>query len=205
MGYEARVSTANPACILFLIDQSSYMSDPFGSTLPSAPRLDALLGNVESADAEELKRASRSKASFVAAIIDRALNQLIARCRTATGEVRDYFHVGLLGYGNDITPLLKGAVVPISEVIRHPLNMNQTRQAIGPASGSQLQTRPGIWVEPNAFGGTAMRNALLRAANVIGSWLDSHRDCFPPIVVNLSDGEATDGNPLGPASDLKRL
>jgi hypothetical protein len=32
MSYEAEIGRRNPACMLFLIDQSESMSDPFGGT-----------------------------------------------------------------------------------------------------------------------------------------------------------------------------
>ncbi len=50
-----------------------------------------------------------------------------------------------------------------------------------------------------------MSRALTRAHSVIKTWLDAHPDCFPPIVINISDGEATDGDPSNLANNLKQL
>ena len=50
-----------------------------------------------------------------------------------------------------------------------------------------------------------MSRALTRAHSVIKNWLDEHPDCFPPIVINITDGEATDGNPSNLATNLRKL
>src|SRR5207248_7581333 len=45
--------------------------------------------------------------------------------------------------------------------------------------------------------------ALSRARDVMGGWLAQHPGAFPPIVVNITDGESTDGDPSAPAETLK--
>jgi hypothetical protein len=41
-----------------------------------------------------------------------------------------------------------------------------------------------------------MCQALDLAAQIVRSWIDLHPRDFPPIVLNVTDGEATDGDPL---------
>jgi Mg-chelatase subunit ChlD len=62
-----------------------------------------------------------------------------------------------------------------------------------------------IWFDPVANGGTPMCAALGRATTILQGWLAQHPDCFPPIVINITDGEATDGDPTGPAKTLTSL
>ncbi len=50
-----------------------------------------------------------------------------------------------------------------------------------------------------------MSRALTRAHSVIKRWLADHPDCFPPIVINISDGEPTDGDPSNLAKNLQQL
>ena len=50
-----------------------------------------------------------------------------------------------------------------------------------------------------------MSQALTRATEIIDGWLRQHPDCYPPIVVNITDGESTDGDASGPATNLRRL
>ena len=56
-----------------------------------------------------------------------------------------------------------------------------------------------------ASGTTPMNQALAQAKSVIETWLSQHPDCFPPIVINITDGEATDGDPSNAAEEIRRL
>ena len=47
--------------------------------------------------------------------------------------------------------------------------------------------------------------ALKRAYEVLGDWVIRHPASYPPIVINITDGEATDGNPTEPARRLASL
>src|SRR3954463_11027747 len=96
MAYTAQITRANPTLIVFLLDQSGSMADPFG--------------------AEQHAR----KADFVARAVNHALHDLVIRC-TKTEEVRDYYHVAVVGYGRTVLtgfggPLSGLAVAPISAV-----------------------------------------------------------------------------------------
>lgn len=62
-----------------------------------------------------------------------------------------------------------------------------------------------VWFEPVANGGTPMSQALQEAKTVIESWLCQHTNSYPPIVINISDGAATDGDPAPHAEALRNL
>src|SRR5512133_75708 len=79
--YDAEISRANPGCILFMIDRSGSMEDPF-------------FGAVEGAQAGQ----KVTKAQGVADAINRLLSTIVIRCTKEEGA-RDYFDVGVLGYG----------------------------------------------------------------------------------------------------------
>src|SRR5436190_9722124 len=100
MPYEAELTRANPTCLLFLIDQSSSMAEPFGG------------------------QADKPKAQGVADGINRLLQNLILKCAKSDG-IRDYFHVGVIGYGGRVAWALSGPLsghklVPISLVANNP-------------------------------------------------------------------------------------
>lgn len=50
-----------------------------------------------------------------------------------------------------------------------------------------------VWMDPVANGGTPMTRALGYADDLVARWVDEHPGGFPPIVLNLTDGESTDG------------
>src|SRR5258708_5288351 len=46
-----------------------------------------------------------------------------------------------------------------------------------------------------AENGTPMCAALQQARGVVESWLAEHPRCFPPVMLHITDGESTDGDP----------
>jgi hypothetical protein len=187
--YSAEISRANPSCFLFLIDQSGSMDDPFGGGGDAA----------------------RKKADGVADAINRLLQNLVIKCAKSEG-VRDYYHVGVLGYGAKVGPAFGGdlagkELAPISEIADHPARVEErTKKTDDGAGGLVDQTvKFPVWFDPVAKGGTPMCGALGQARDVLSSWLGQHGSCFPPIVINITDGESTDGDPSGAAKALTDL
>jgi hypothetical protein len=187
MPYSAEISRSNPTCFLFLVDQSKSMLGPIGGGQ------------------------GKKKADAVAESLNRILYTLVLRC--VWGQtVLDRFHVGVLGYGRQILPALGGALagrelVPISELARSPLRVEQRVQKVDDGRGGQVEqtVRAPVWFEPVAGGKTPMTTCLERATQMLSTFLIAHPACFPPLVLNLSDGEATDGNPEKAAETLRQL
>jgi hypothetical protein len=183
MPYSAEISRANPTCFLFLIDQSKSMLQP----MAGAP--------------------GKTKAEAVAEAVNHLLYTLVLRCVWGNA-VLDRFHVGVLGYGSAVRPALGGALagrdlVPVGEVARNPLRVEQRTQA-GPAGATQSVRFP-VWFEPAGDGSTPMCATLKRASTLLAGFLAAHPDCFPPIVVHITDGRPTDGNPEQDAARLRQL
>lgn len=188
MPYTAEISRANPSCFLFLIDQSGSMADPFGA-------------------GESNKR----KADGVADAINRLLQNLVIKCAKAEG-VRDYFYVGVVGYGVLVGSAFGGSIagkelVPISEVANKPARIEERVRKVEDGAGGLVEQKSKfpVWFDPVANGGTPMCQAITYAQSIIQTWLNQHPGCFPPIVINITDGEATDGDPSGPAQSLRSL
>ncbi len=59
-----------------------------------------------------------------------------------------------------------------------------------------------VWIDPVGDGGTPMTAALNRAHELAAAWAASYQQCYPPIIVNITDGMATDGDPRPAASNL---
>jgi hypothetical protein len=188
MAYTAEVSRTNPSCFLFLIDQSGSMSDPFGT------------GEVR-----------KKKADGVADAINRLLQNLVIKCAKAEG-VRDYYHVGVIGYGMNVGPAFSGPLagkdlVPISQVAEMPARIEERTKKVDDGAGGLVDqtVKFPVWFDPIAQGGTPMCRALTRTQTILKGWLDAHHDCFPPIVINITDGESSDGDPSLPSENLKQL
>jgi hypothetical protein len=187
MPYTAELSRTNPTCFVFLIDQSSSMAEPFGAQ-PEKP-----------------------KAQGVADGINRLLQNLALKCAKGDG-IRDYFHVGVIGYGARTAWALGGALagqklVPMSVLANHPLRVEQRTRKVDDGAGGLIEQsfKFPVWFEPTAVGKTPMCQALTEATLAVKAFVAKYPQSFPPLVINISDGKATDGNPELPASDLKQV
>lgn len=85
MPYTAEISRSTPSCFLFLIDQSGSMRDPFGDTT------------------------GKIKSTGVADAINRLLQNLVIKCTKSEG-LRDYYHVGVIGYGATVGSAFGGSL-----------------------------------------------------------------------------------------------
>ena len=186
MPYSAEISRANPSCFLFLIDQSGSMEDPFAG------------GD-----------AARKKADSVADAINRLLQNLVIKCAKEEG-IRDYFYVGVIGYGDKVGPALSGELagrelVSIGDIGNKPARIEQRIKKVEDGAGGLIDQpiRFPVWFDPKAHGATPMCQALTLAHEVLARWLPQHPDSFPPIVINLTDGEATDVDPTATANALR--
>jgi hypothetical protein len=185
--YVSESSRASPGCFLFLIDQSSSMAEPFGAQ-PEKP-----------------------KAEGVADGINRLLQNLVLKCAKADG-VRDYFHAGVIGYGGRVAWALGGQLagqklVPVSVLANFPLRVEQRQRKVDDGAGGLVEQKfkfP-VWFEPVAGGRTPMCQAISEACHALEDFITRFPDSFPPLVINISDGKATDGNPELPAAQLRRL
>lgn len=186
MSYGAEISRSTPTAFLFLVDQSGSM--------------------------EERMASGKSKAEFVADALNRTLMNLIIRCTKSEGT-RDYFHVGVLGYGdsgvkNGFSGELGNSVLnPISRIESNPTRVEDRKKRVDDGAGGLVEQsiKFPVWFEPKSSGGTPMRAALTRGAEEIANWCDTHPDGYPPTVLHITDGESTDGDPEEIANALRQL
>jgi hypothetical protein len=216
MPFTAEISRTNPSCFLFLVDQSSSMNDVFGP------------------------ESGQSKAQGVADALNKLVQTLVLRCAKAEG-IRDYFHVGVIGYGNRVGPVLgvsplneepqpmmepppstpvaldgdpetiaklvKDVLRPISAVANKPLRVETRSRQIDDGAGGQAtqKVKFPVWLEPAAYGATPMCEAIDFAWHVLNDFLCRYPGCYPPAVINITDGEATDGDPEPHAGCIRDL
>lgn len=187
MPYSAEISRANPSCFLFLIDQSGSMVEPIAGS------------------------DGKRKCDSVADAINRLLHNLIIKCARGEG-VRNFYDVCVIGYGAQVAPGFSGPlagrdIVPLSEVANHPARVEERIKQLDDGAGGVIQqkTKFPIWFEPLAKGTTPMGAALELAHHLLTSWVAAHQFSYPPIVINISDGEATDFGPVPQAEALRSL
>ena len=148
--------------------------------------------------------------------MNRVLQNLVIRCAGNDG-VRDYFHVAVIGYGGDNTAGRVGSsfggtlagreLVPISEIANCPARVDERSKKMDDGAGGVVEQKVKfpIWFDAKAAGGTPMCAALQKAYTILSGWNIQYPNSFPPTCINITDGESTDGDPTGPAEQIKSL
>jgi len=182
MAYDRRIDRAHPSLVLLLLDQSGSMSATMGGD-------------------------HRTRAEAVADAVNSVLFELVLRCVKDAGEgPRHYYDAGVIGYAvpDQVGAALGGELagrttVSSVELAEHPLRLEERM-----LDGGRTVRTP-VWVEPLAIGSTPMCEALDLAGKVCADWIEAHPHSFPPVVINLTDGIANDGDPSEWAQRLTRL
>lgn len=186
MPYSAEISRDNPTCILFVIDQSGSMDEKMGT--------------------------GKSKAEFVADVLNKTIYTLITNCTKADG-VRNYFDIGVIGYGGGGVgqslggPLAGKLIHPITALEQSPLRIEDRTRLDDDGAGGVLERRikfP-VWFSATSSGGTPMCAALTKAAEAMVEWCDGHPGNYPPTILHVTDGASTDGDPEKIAAAIKQL
>jgi len=155
------------------------------------------------------------KADALADVANRTLHDLVIRC-TKSEEIRNYYEIAVLGYGaSSDTPVTSslggpggaGSVAKISEVAEHPVRLEDRTKKLPDGAGGVVEqkVRFPIWVEPQSGNGTPMCAALEQARNIVNDWLKGHPNCFPPVILHITDGESGDGDPTAMGQAIATL
>ncbi len=188
MPYSAEISRTNPSCFLFVIDQSASMEDAFAADGTPKPKADG-----------------------VADAINRLLQDLVIKCAKSEG-VRDYYHVGVIGYGQNVGPAFSGDllgqdVVPVSKIAEAPARVEERIKKVEDGAGGLVEqaVKFPVWFDATANGGTPMCAAMTLAQDILENWIEQHPKAFPPVVIHITDGESTDGDPTEAMQGIKNL
>ena len=186
MSYSAEINRQNPTCFLFLIDQSGSMEDKMDS--------------------------GKSKALFLADVLNKTLYSLVINCTKADG-LRKYFDVGVIAYGgtgvaSGYGGALNGQMIqPITAVEQSPLRVEERSKKVDDGAGGVIEQKikfP-IWFDPTSSGGTPMCEGFRKVAEVLAQWCDNHPNSYPPTILHVTDGQSTDGVPEDIAENVRKL
>ena len=192
MTYTADISRNSPGCFLFLVDQSRSMSDSLGGE-PDSTKMDG------AADA-----------------LNRVLDAISQRCSQGM-DIRDYFHVGIITYTTDNagntqleTPLPgttpEQPFLSISQVVdAAEVEERQVKESDGAGGIVEVTRKFPVWLRPRAGWGTPMCAALTAASTALSDWTAQHQDSYPPMLINITDGEAGDGDPVAWSQHIMEL
>ena len=192
MPYSADISRTNPGCFLFLIDQSGSMSGALGGQ-PGVRKMDG------AADA-----------------VNRILDAISQRCSQGM-DVRDYFHVGVIRYstdeqGNpDVQSVLpstspEAPFLAISQIVDAAvMEEREVKEPDGAGELVEITRKFPVWLRPEARWATPLCYALSQAAGALSNWITEHPNSYPPMVISITDGAATDGDPVPLAEEIMAM
>ena len=159
------ISSTHPCLIVYLIDQSQSMGATFGN-------------------------ANHSKATEVAGAVNDIIYELALKCIGREGELKNRFELAVIGYGKEANKVQSGWegslngrwVISINDIFNNVLETKEDRP---------------VWIKPYANQNTPMTRAFENAKRLCKNWIDwgNHMDCHPPIIINITDGVATDAGP----------
>ena len=132
---------------------------------------------------EELEFRGRrtSKAAAVAEVANSLLSELLLRA-TREGEVRDYYDIAV-------------PVSALRNAVRNTRRVSVERR-LPDGQPAFNEVTVSEWIAPAASGQTPMYEALLYVHDLVEAWCrrPEHRESFPPLVFNITDGEASDSD-----------
>jgi len=146
---------------------------------------------VQSKDSDDL---IFTKIDAAAWVTDHWLYQLVEACGGGeTGEFKHYLDLAVLKFSDKISSGFDG--IPIEELPTTVKNVN----AVGKFVKSDV-TRNGQsstllkWIDtdPELGGQTKMCGALESSVDMIDKWIPNNQESFPPVVLCVTDGQATD-------------
>ena len=176
MPYSRPITREHPSCMLFLIDQSYSMSEVYAGDN------------------------RMTKANVVANCVNELIDIIGLKC-TKGNETRHYFDMGAIFYSSNASAAFnknssKPNFVSIGDLYENPINLEQLDKG---------EEEDPVWIEPAADGTTAMCEAFYLAKTLLQEWVKQQPDSYPPTLINITDGESTDGDPSSIASKIKEI
>jgi hypothetical protein len=180
--YSAQISRETPAMFLVGLDLSKSITDPIDAP-PESGKGTPKIRSVEN-----------------------VLNEILFQLAIKSGEelpngdyiVKDYFHMLLMGYGNNSVR----SVLPKDTANEHgfaPLS------ALVANPSSERDGKPVFFEGFEGAGNTPMKEFFEAALGPMQSWSDRNAKNFPPILINISDGEWTGDSPIRAAERIRQV
>ena len=171
--YQAQITRTRKRAIIILLDRSGSMAE---ETL--------------------FERRKTTKAEALADVTNLLIEEIINHSHRDR-YIGDYFDVGVIGYSDEkATALLGGGMHRIVDLdaMNTPLKNIQLQRTLPSGAYCSTLVDRRQWITPEAKGRTPMGDALRMAKRMCATWCRKHPESFPPIVINITDGEATDAS-----------
>lgn len=172
--YTQEITRSHRAAFVLLLDQSTSMQQQV-----------------------QFGRLTATKAQMVAYTANSLITELIDRCRRSDG-IRNYYDIAVIGYsGESVRSLLpREGFNSVAELAQDmpPQTTVAFEEDLPDGTQTLVRHRQREWITPLAEGTTPMHEALHMVRDLVEAWCDEEQNAesFPPIVINITDGEPTD-------------
>lgn len=191
--YTAQITRNTPTAFIFMIDHSASMSRT-----------------------TQFNGETVTLSEAVARIVNQQINELVLRC-IKNDEVRHYYDIAVIGYGDGAYSGWGGDLsgqyfVSPEEVLKHPFKTITVKEEKMTRRGPAIkEVQKAQWVEARHDGcWTHLHNAFYQAKKLLSEWMEknSTKNCYPPTIINITDGEFNDATPenlIQQANELKSM
>lgn len=185
MNYDNNFTRANPGLIVFLIDQSKSMEDPWSG--------------------------GKSLAEQTALSINRCISEMAIRF-TSGADIKDEANIVMIGYGGtensmEADLLRSGSIATLCNDDTIPVQHLKQKISDGAGGILEIDVDQKLFIEPKAIWGTPMASAFQLASAIVNEWVSRSKETTDdegnvitrndsldpvPLIINISDGEPTD-------------
>ena len=158
------IGTANPGCIVILVDQSDSMGAHFQNG---------------------------TKAARASLAVNQIIHELVLASRSGK-KIRDRCHICVIGYQGVFNgpPIIEPVVDGMISEVNGLAETKRIKEFMIDNTGRHIEVEleMPIWLTPQAKGWTPMHSAFESAAKVVKQWIVTWPKGFPPVVINITDG-----------------
>ncbi|MGN0051739.1 MAG: vWA domain-containing protein [Prevotella sp.] len=183
--YENYFTRANPGLIVFLIDQSKSMEDPWSG--------------------------GKTLAEQTALSINRCISEMAIRFTSGT-VIKDEANIIMIGYGGteksmEAELLRSGSIATLCSDDTIPVQHLKQKISDGAGGILEIDVDQKEFITPKAVWGTPMASAFQLASALVTEWVSRAKEALDdegnpitrddsldpvPLIINISDGEPTD-------------
>lgn len=183
--YSAPINSSSPTLIGILMDGSGSMQDV-------------------------MPQSGMRKCDVVATLVNKTLQELSIGC--SRDVIKHYYDIFACVYSGEkvsnafaeIPALAENPVNSICDIVANPLRIEDriTKKMTPTGDLVDCAVQFPVWIgTPVASSGTPMAAGLQAVNDIVANWIAEHPNAHAPVVIHVTDGEATDAN----SEELERL
>lgn len=118
---------------------------------------------------------NQTKASVAATTVNKVIYEIMLASQSGN-KIKDRCYIGAIGYGETQQVLTGGLISQVADAM----------------IGTDPSTEMPLWIKPVANGTTPMAQSFQMAYQIVSQWASVNSESFPPIIINITDGEPDD-------------